>query len=51
MTGAIGGAGLGVGDWGEGHTIHWNWAGCYDGPDIWDDNTTRILLNIADFAR
>jgi hypothetical protein len=51
MSGAIGGAALGVGDWGEGHTIHWNWAGVYAGDDIWDANTTMILLNIADFAR
>jgi hypothetical protein len=51
LTGSIAGAALGVADWGEGHAIHWNWAGCYEGEDIWDDNTTRILLNIADFAR
>jgi|GEM_PF-3298809 len=51
MTGVTGGAMLGVGDLGEGHTIHWNNAGCYEGPDIWNDATTRILLNIADFAR
>ena len=51
MTGDAGGAVLGIGDWGNGHSIHWNWAGCYGGPDIWDVNTTRILLNIADFAR
>jgi len=34
MTGAMGGAALGIGDWGSGHSIHWNWAGCYAGPDI-----------------
>jgi len=51
MTGTTGGAALGVGDWGSGHSIHWNWAGAYEGDDIWDENTTRILLNIADFAR
>ena len=51
MTGTIGGAVLGIGEWGSGHTIHWNWAGCYAGADIWDANTTRILMNIADFAR
>ena len=51
LTGVTAGAALGIGDWGQGHTIHWNSAGCYAGPDIWDENTTRILLNIADFAR
>jgi hypothetical protein len=51
ISGVTGGAMLGVGDWGEGHTIHWNNAGCYDGPDIWDDNTLQILQNIVDFAR
>lgn len=51
IEGATGGAMLGIADWGEGHSIHWNNAGVYDGEDIWDDNTTRILLNIADFAR
>lgn len=51
ISGQTGGAMLGVADWGEGHSIHWNSGGCYGGPDIWNDATTRILLNIADFAR
>lgn len=51
LTGVNAGAALGIADHGQGHIVHWNMAGVYDGTDIWDANTTRILLNIADFAK
>ncbi|MBE0567192.1 MAG: hypothetical protein IH621_14625 [Krumholzibacteria bacterium] len=51
LTGQTAGAALGIADHGQGHLVHWNMAGVYDGEDIWDANTTRILRNIASFAR
>jgi hypothetical protein len=51
ISGVIGGAMLGVADLGQGHCIHWNNGGVYDGEDIWDANTLMILENIVDFAK
>jgi len=51
LTGVNAGAVLGIGEWGSGYTIHWNWSGCYGGTDIWNTNTTQIMMNIVDFAR
>lgn len=51
MTGQTSGPSLAMGDYGSGHILHWNMAGTYEGENIWDTNTKRVLTNIADFAR
>ncbi len=51
LTGQDSGPALAVGAYGSGHILHWNMAGAYEGPDIWDANTSRILTNLALYSR
>jgi hypothetical protein len=50
-VGSTSGPALAIGDYGSGHILHWNMAGEYVGPDIWDANTAGILTNIASYAQ
>jgi hypothetical protein len=50
FEGSTSGSALGIGDFGQGHSIHWSMAGIYGGEDIWSTETSRVLTNIAAFA-
>lgn len=51
LSGQESGPALAIGTYGSGHVLHWNMGGAYAGPDLWDANTSRILTNLAAYAR